>query len=768
MTDSMDITVVGGGPAGLYFAIQMKKQNPDHDLTVYEQNERGNTYGWGVVFSEGTLENLEAADPETYDEITSTFAFWDDLQAYYDGEVHRSSGHGFCGIARTKLLEILEERALDLGVKIHWEEKVTDLSQFEDSDLIVAADGINSGIRREHADKFEPDIDTRSNKFIWYGTQKRFDAFTFYFEETEHGWFTAHCYQFDEDYSTFIVECTEETWRSAGLHEMSKEEAVAFNEDLFGEYLGEHELETNNPHLSGPEAWRNFDRIHNENWYFDNVVLLGDSAATLHYSIGSGTKMAMESAIALADELAENDDLEAALEEFEEFQRVEYLRLGSAARNSCEWFEKLDLKGDLAPEQFYYSLVTRSQRVWHEDLRLRDPEWLAEYEKWFAEKETGDEPEEATPPMFLPYKLRGMELDNRIVQSPMAMYSAEDGLVNDFHFVHFGSRAMGGASMIWSEMTCVSPEGRITPGCAGLYRDDQAEAWKRIVDFVHERTNVKFGLQLGHSGRKGSTRVGWEGYHKPLDEGNWEVIAPSPIPWKEENQVPREMDYADIDRVRLQFVEAARRGAEAGFDMLELHCGHGYLLSSFLSPLTNHRDDEYGGPLRNRMRFPLEVFDAMREVWPDDRPMSVRISATDWKEGGNTVREAVEMARMFKEHGVDIMDVSSGMVVPDDDPVYGRMFQVPHAEEIRIEADIPTMAVGNIYDPDHVNSIIASGRSDLALLARPHLWDPNWTHRAAADLGYAGTEWPKPYLDGKDQLERLSDRAAAQSLLGPL
>jgi len=771
MTKPLDIEVVGGGPAGLYFAVQMMLRDSDHEITVRERDPRGNTYGWGVVFSEGTLQNLEEADPKSFEQITESFAYWDDLQVFHDGEVVRSSGHGYCGLARTELLEILGERALELGVDVRWEEPVEDLDELDDPDLIVAADGMHSGIRHQYADRFAPDVDRRSNKFIWLGTRRTFDAFTFFFEETDAGWFVAHCYQFNDEYSTFIVECTDETWRGAGLVDMPKSEAVAFCEDLFDHHLHGHELETNNPSVTGPDAWRNFDRVHTENWWFDNVVLLGDAAWTLHFSIGSGTKMAMESSIALADALEDHGDLQAGLEAFEENQRVEYLRLGSAARNSCEWFEEMELRADFEPDQFYYSLVTRSQRVWHEDLRVRDRDWLEGYEEWFAERqaekhEVVEEPDGSKPPMFLPFELREMELKNRVIQSPMAMYSADDGLVDDFHLVHFGSRAMGGVSMVWTEMTCVTPNGRITPGCAGLYRDDQAQAWKRIVDFTHDRTDVKFGLQLGHSGRKGSTKVGWEGYHEPLEEGNWEILAPSPMAWTDENQVPRKMDRDDMDRIREDFVEATRRGAEVGFDMLELHCAHGYLLSSFLSPLTNHRDDAYGGSLENRMRYPLEVFDAVREVWPDERPISVRISATDWKEGGNTVREAVEMAKCFKAHGVDIMDVSSGMVVPDDDPVYGRMFQVPHSERIRMEADIPTMAVGNIYDPDHVNSTIASGRADLALLARPQLWDPHWAHRAAAELGVDETDWPNPYLDGKAQLERLSARA--QELLGPV
>ncbi len=763
----MDINVIGGGPAGLYFSIMMMKADPSHNIQVYERNDRGDTYGWGVVFSEGTLENLKEADRKTFDQITESFAFWDDLEIHYRDRVMRSSGHGFCGIARTHLLEILTRRAEELGTTVTFNQKIEDESRFSDSDLIVAADGISSDIREKHREVFQPDIDRRSNKFIWLGTEKSFDAFTFYFVETEHGWFIGHCYQFDDDLATFIVECTEETWKNAGIHNMSKQEGVEFCEDVFSEYLDGHRLMTNNPHVTGSDAWRNFIRVHNENWFHDNLVLLGDAAATLHFSVGSGTKLAMESAIALADCLQRHDGVRPALEEFDEEQRVEYLRLQSAARNSCEWFENIDLKVQLEPEQFAYSLITRSQRVWHEDLRERDREYLEDYEKWWAERETGEDQDEAVQPMFQPFELGDMTLRNRVVQSPMAMYSAENGTVNDFHYVHFGSRAMSGISMMFTEMICVSPEGRISPGCAGLYRDEHTEEWKRIVDFVHQY-DVKFGFQLGHSGRKGSTRVGWEGYHKPLESGNWDLIAPSPIPWKEENQEPKPMDREDMKRVRDQFVENAERGLEAGFDLLELHCAHGYLLSSFLSPLTNRREDEYGGSLENRLRYPLEIFDAIQDVWPDRKPLSVRISATDWKEGGNTVEDAVKIAKAFKEHGCDIIDVSTGMVVPDEEPVYGRMFQVPHAEQVRIEAEIPTMAVGNIYDPDHVNSILAAGRSDLALLARPHLWDPFWMHHAAAELGYEDTRWPKQYRDGKEQLERLAGRQADSSMHGPI
>lgn len=739
----------------------MKKADPSHDITVYEQNPKGNTFGWGVVFSDGTLENLLEAEEKTALAIQDTLAHWDDIKVYFKGQVIKSSGHGFVGIGRHRFLDILYDRAEELGVHIVFNQHIDSLDAFKDADLILAADGVNSRIRTQHAEVFKPNIDRRACKYTWLGTKRLFDAFSFFFEETEFGWFQAHCYRFEDETSTFIIECREETWRTAGLDRMTKEEGIAFCERLFARHLDGESLLHNSPHLIGPDSWISFPRITNEHWYHDKVVLLGDAAATAHFSIGSGTKLAVESAIALAGKLSNERPLTEALAEYEEERRVEVLRLQNAARNSTEWFETVQRRSQLDPEQFAYSLLTRSQRVSHENLRLRDKAYLESYERWLGEKLTSQSQEQAVPPMFLPFRMRELELVNRIVVSPMAMYSAIDGTPTDFHFVHFGARALGGAGLIFTEMTCVSPDARITPGCAGMYDDAHEDAWKRIVDFVHESSKAKIAMQLGHAGRKGSTQKPWEAGADdiPLLADNWPILAPSPLPYRAVNQVPREMSREDMDRVLEDFVQATRRADSAGFDMLELHCAHGYLLSSFISPLTNVRTDAYGGTLENRMRYPLEVFNAMRAVWPEAKPMSVRISATDWVVGGITLEDAVTIARLFQEHGADLIDVSTGQVSPDQKPVYGRMFQTPYAERIRLETNMATMAVGNIYEPDHVNSIIASGRADLCLLARPHLSDPHWTLRAAAKLGYEKQWWTPQYLSGKRQFVRLIERA---------
>jgi anthraniloyl-CoA monooxygenase len=761
------VACIGGGPAGLFLAILLKKTHRDWHVAVYEQNPRGNTFGWGIVFSDGTMENLQAADAHVAEETRASLAHWDDIEVHFRDRVLHSSGHGFIGVGRHRFLEILGARARSLGVRVYYKHRVEDLEALG-ADLIVGSDGVNSAVRAALADRFEPTVERGQNRFTWLGTHRLFPAFTFLFEETEYGWFQAHCYRFEEATSTFIVECREETWRAAGLDRMSKAESIAFCQTLFAEHLDGHELLDNSPHLHGSEMWISFPKITNERWHTrlpeagTPVVLLGDAAATAHFSIGSGTKLAVESAIALADKLAgwSGEDPGAVLDAYEEERRVEVLRLQSAARNSTEWFETVELRGHLAAEQFAYSLLTRSQRVSHENLRLRDPDWLRHYERWLAERLTDGAVADAAPPMFLPFTARGVTLANRVAVSPMAMYSAEDGVVQDFHFVHFGARALGGAGLLFTEMTCVTPDGRITPGCAGLWNDEQAAAWRRIVDFVHAHTPAKFALQLGHAGPKGSTRRPWEAGGEdtvPLDEG-WELIAPSAAPYAPSMPTPRAMSRADMDRVRDAFVAAARRGDAAGFDWLELHCAHGYLLSAFISPLTNRRDDTYGGTLENRLRYPLEVFDAVRAVWPEERPMSVRISATDWVEGGTDIEDAVEIAAAFRDHGADLIDVSTGQVSVEQKPVYGRMFQTPYAERIRLETHAATMAVGNIYEPDHVNSIIASGRADLCLLARPHLSDPQWTLRAAADLGYTAQWWPPQYLAGKRQFERLMER----------
>jgi len=762
----MKVAIIGGGPAGLYFAIQMKLRDPSHRIVVAERNRRGSTFGWGVVFSDGTLDRLRLADVATYEHITRRFVHWDAIDVFYRETVIRSGGHGFCGIARQTLLDILSARAEGLGVELAFETELPDESSFADADLVVAADGVNSAIRRRHAGVFEPEIDIRRCKYVWLGTRKPFDAFTFYFEQTENGWYQAHCYPFTEGWSTFIVECPESVWRADGLDHPSQKSSIAFCERLFARHLGEHRLASNAAHLRGSDAWLNFPRVSCARWHHRNLVLLGDAAATAHFSVGSGTKLAMESAIALADHLHGDGDLGDKLQRYEDERRVEVVRLQNAARNSTEWFEQVGLKANLEPEQFAYSLITRSQRVSHESLRARDPDYLESYERWLCAKTTGGRASDAVRPMFLPFRIRGLELSNRVAVSPMAMYSAVDGVVGDFHLVHFGARALGGAGLIFTEMTCVSPEARISPGCAGLYQDAHAIAWKRIVDFVHENSAARFALQLGHSGRKGSTRVLWEGENAPLSERNWTVVAPSAIPWSDDNQVPREMSRGEMERVRDQFAAAAARGVRTGFDAVELHCAHGYLLSSFLSPVTNRRTDAFGGSLENRLRFPLEVFDAVRAVWPADLPAGVRISATDWVAGGITLDDSVEIARAFKSHGADFIDVSTGQVSPDQHPVYGRMFQVPYAERIRLETGLATLAVGNITEPDQVNSIIAAGRADVCLLARTHLWDPMWTLRAAAEAGFDGVGWPPQYRSARRQLETLARRA--RETAGPI
>lgn len=759
----MKIICIGGGPAGLYFAISMKVRDPNHEVTVVERNKPDDTFGWGVVFSDQTLDNLRQNDPPSAEEIIDSFAHWDDIEVHFKGRTITSSGHGFIGIRRQKLLNILQQRAQQLGVALQFETEVSDLDAYGDADLIIAADGVNSRVRQRYAEHFKPSIDVRPNKYIWLGTHRCFKAFTFIFEETQHGWIWAHAYRFDQDTSTFIVECQTPTWRGLGFEHMDQTQSIALCESLFAKHLNGQRLMSNARHLRS-SSWLNFRRVSCERWYHDNVILLGDAAHTAHFSIGSGTKLAIEDAIDLARLLHEEPSRQAALENYQQLRHIEVLRLQSTARNSMTWFENVPRYTHLDPVQFTYGLLTRSQRVSHENLRLRDAAWLEGVERWFA-GQAGGQPAKAVPPMFVPFRLRDLTLDNRVAVSPMATYSATDGTVNDFHLVHYGARAQGGAGLLFTEMTVVSPQARITPGCAGLYTDEHTTAWKRIVDFVHTHTNAKIALQLGHSGPKGSTKLGWEGMDEPLDDGNWEVIGPSPVPWSEHNQVPRPMTREDMDRVKADFVRAAERAVECGFDLLELHCAHGYLLSAFITPLTNQRTDEYGGSLENRLRYPLEVFEAMRAVWPPHKPMSVRISSTDWVgEEGITGEDAVEIARAFKAAGVDIVDVSAGQTSLKAQPVYGRMFQTPFSDQIRNEAGVATMAVGNIFEVDHVNSIVAAGRADLCLLARPHLWDPYWTLRAAAQQGYKQVPWAPQYLAGKEQLERIMERAAQQDM----
>jgi anthraniloyl-CoA monooxygenase len=743
----------------------MKLRDPAHEIDLFERNRPDDTFGWGVVFSDQTVENLMANDPVSGATIRDEFAHWNDIDIHIQGETIRSSGHGFIGIGRKRLLNILQERARELGVRLHFEhEGSPELEDWAGYDLVIAADGANSRIRTRYEEHFGVDIQVRRNKFFWFGTHKVFDAFTFAFEQTEAGWVWAHAYRFDDNLSTFIVEMEPDTWAALGFDRMDQPEAIAYCEKLFAKYLDGHSLQSNAQHLPGPQAWLNFRRIICDRWSYKNLILLGDAAHTAHFSIGSGTKLALEDAIKLAEVLNRPGlSREAALEEYREERNLEVLKLQNSARNSTEWFETLDRYLHFEPIQFAYSLLTRSQRVSHENLRLRDKSWLESVERWFQSKARGTPVNDPAPPMFAPYRLRDMALENRIVVSPMDMYSAKDGTPNDFHLVHYGTRAMGGAGLVYTEMTCVSDTGRITPGCTGMYAPEHVSEWKRIIEFVHASSRAKMCLQLGHSGAKGSTKVGWEGYDVPLDEGNWPLIAASDVSWSPANQKPRPMTRADMDEVRDQFVASTKMGLEAGFDMVELHCAHGYLLSGFITPLQNTRTDEYGGSLENRLRYPLEIFRAMRAAWPAEKPMSVRISATDWMgELGVTPDEAVEIARAFTEAGADLIDVSAGQTWADSRPVYGRMFQTPFADRIRNEARVSAMAVGNIYETDHVNSILAAGRADLVALARPHLVDPMWTLRAAAAQDYRDVHVPPPYLGGQVQLARNLKRAAEQ------
>mgnify|MGYP003978783429 FL=1 len=756
----MKIACIGGGPGGLYFAISIKLQNPNTEVVVIERNRPADTFGWGVVLSDETLNNLENNDPISAKKIRSNFAYWDDVALHHKGIKLKSTGHGFCGIGRKTLLTILQERAIELEVKLQFEVEVGSASEYmKQYDIVVASDGLNSKIRNEFSEFFKPDTDLRACQFVWLGTNQKFDdAFTFIFEETKHGWIWAHAYQFDSNTATFIVECNQDTFDAFGFNNLTQSESINICQDIFKDYLDGNALMTNAKHIRG-SAWIKFPRVLCEKWSHKNIVLLGDASATAHFSIGSGTKLALESAISLATNLVIEKNYKLAFEKYEDTRKLEVLRLQSAARNSVEWFEDVERYLNLDPIQLKYSLLTRSQRISHENLRERDPQWLNQAEKWFQSKAGVNSNEKVRAPMFAPFKLRGLELKNRIVVSPMAQYKAVNGCPTDWHFVHYAERAKGGAGLIYVEMTCVSPEGRITPGCTGLYSEKHELAWKKIIDFIHLETDAKISCQIGHSGRKGSTQLGWEEMDAPLKADNWSIISASSIPWSDNNAVPEEMTEQKMEEVLKQFVSSTEMANRAGFDMIELHAAHGYLISSFISPKSNVRTDKYGGSLDNRMRYPIEVAKAMRESWPKEKPMSVRISANDWVgKQGVTPEESVTIAKMFKNIGIDIIDVSAGQTSDEAKPVYGRMFQTPFSDRIRNEAGINTMAVGNIYEADHVNSILMAGRADLVCLARPHLSNPYWTLHAGTSIGDRSEKWLKPYEAGRDQMWRLADR----------
>jgi len=751
----MRIAVVGGGPGGLYFAALTKQLDPRHEITVWERNAPDDTFGFGVVFSDETLGGIEHADPVVYRAMEREFARWDDIDVHYRDQVITSGGHGFAAMSRKRLLQILQERSLELDVDVRFRTEAPPVEALAaDHDVVLAADGLNSAIRRARSEAFGPTIDVRRCRYMWLGTDLVFDAFKFYVAQTPHGVMQIHGYPFDPTGSTFIVEMHDDVWRRAGFAAFadrdfrpgdSDEESIALVRELFADVLGGHEVRSNN------SRWISFTTVRNESWVDGNVVLLGDSAHTAHFSIGSGTKLAMEDALALAACLAEEPDVKSALAAYDAERRPVVLSTQRAAQASLEWFENLGQYVHQEPLQFAFNIMTRSRRVTYDNLRLRDPEFVARVDDWFAEHEVrrGVAPAQrgGRPPMFTPFRVGGLELANRIVVSAMDMYVAEDGVPNDFHLVHLGGKALGGAGLVMTEMVCVSADGRITPGCTGLYTDEQEAAWRRVTDFVHARSGSAIGLQLGHSGRKGSTRLMWDGIDEPLPAGNWEVCGPSALAYSPANQIPREMDRREMDRILGEFVAAAERGARAGFDLLELHCAHGYLLSSFISPIANQRSDEYAGSLANRLCFPLAVFDAIRAVWPADRPMSVRISATDWVEGGVTSDDAVEIARAFAEHGVDAVDVSTGQVVKSERPAYGRSYQTPYADQIRNEVGVTTIAVGAISSYDDVNSILLAGRADLCAIGRAHLYDPQWTLHAAAEQDHP-VEWPAPYRAG--------------------
>ncbi|OGA65322.1 MAG: salicylyl-CoA 5-hydroxylase [Betaproteobacteria bacterium RIFCSPLOWO2_12_FULL_68_20] len=757
----MKVSVIGGGPGGLYFALLAKKAWPRWDVTVYERNRPDDTFGFGVVFSDQTLDTFKAYDAVTYERIRRRFAYWGDVDVVYKGEVMRSGGNGFCGCSRVALLNILQDRGRELGVELRFGREVDSLDELPDSELIVVADGINSKIRERHQAHFQPSVDLRPNKFAWLGSTRPLDAFKYFFRETPQGIILAHCYQYEKDRSTWIIETDEATWRNFGFDRQDEAAMLATLEEVFAEELDGHRL------IANRSVWRNFPTIVNRTWVMGKAVLVGDAKATAHFSIGSGTKLAMEDAIALYECLKDAGDVQGALARYDTARREEVEKTQHAANVSLAWFEHMKRYWGMEPQQFAFGVMSRSKQITWENLELRDPGFVQEVRRWYARRvrDQGFDIDAENPPvpMFTPLRLRGLVLENRVVVSPMDQYSAVDGVPTDWHLVHLGSRAIGGAGLVFVEMTCVSPEGRISPGCTGLWNEAQRDAFRRIVDFCHASSKAKLCMQIGHSGRKGSTQLGWEEMDRPLERGNWPLIAPSAIPYREGiSQLPREMTRADMDLVKSQFARSTVLADEAGFDMLELHMAHGYLLAGFISPLTNRRTDEYGGPIENRMRYPLEVFRACRAAWPERKPMSARISATDWAPGGLSGADLMALARMLKEAGCDLIDCSTGQTVPQQQPVYGRMYQAPFADWVRNEVGIATMTVGAVTTADQVNTLLAAGKADLVALARPHLANPYFTLQASAWYQHAAQHWPLQYLPGRDQALRLAARERAE------
>ncbi|HWI39051.1 MAG TPA: bifunctional salicylyl-CoA 5-hydroxylase/oxidoreductase [Burkholderiales bacterium] len=753
----MKVTVIGGGPGGLYFALLAKKAWPRWDITVYERNRPDDTFGFGVVFSDQTLDTFKAYDLVTYERIRRRFAYWGDVDVVYKGQTLRSGGNGFCGCSRVALLNILQDRGRELGVNMRFQREVDDVTEFKDSDLIVVADGINSRIREKHKEKFQPSVDLRPNKFTWLGSTKPLDAFKYFFRETKEGLIVAHCYQYEPDRSTWVIETDEQTWKNFGFDKLSETEMLPVIENVFAEELDGHKL------INNRSLWRNFPTITNKTWVMDNAVLVGDAKATAHFSIGSGTKLAMEDAIALYEAFRKQQDVGKALKVYDTARREEVEKTQHAANVSLAWFEHMRRYWGMEPEQFAFGVMSRSKQITWENLELRDEAFVRRVHRWFARKVKAQgfdiDLDNPPVPMFTPFRLRDMVVENRVVVSPMDQYSAVDGVPGEWHLVHLGSRAIGGAGIVYVEMTCPSPEARISPGDTGLWNEQQRDAFKRIVDFCHSNSKAKMCMQLGHSGRKGSTQLGWQRMDYPLESGNWPVVSASPIPYYEGvSQVPLELDRKGMQKMVDDFVRSARYADQAGFDMLEIHMAHGYLLASFISPLTNRRTDEFGGNIGNRMRFPLEVFRACRAVWPQKKPMSVRISATDWAPGGLTGEDLMAAARMLKEAGCDMIDCSTGQTVPHQRPVYGRMYQAPFADWVRNEVGIATMTVGAVTTPDQVNTLLAAGKADLVALARPHLVNPYFTLQASAWYQHTGQFWPPQYLSGRDQAFRNAPR----------